>query len=147
MTNYTINEQMNAGMGESKLIAAYAGLGYTHTDARLNCPECTRRALLRGKNPGPVAMERAIKNIVLFDLRSEDTTIAACPCGYRKIRKPKVPNNPINAATQGMVKGVKSLSCGCGAPLPKGRKKFCHTCRPVSNKVPKEVVSQTSAVY
>lgn len=39
------------------------------------------------------------------------------------------------------------LACGCGNPLPKGRKKFCYSCRPATNEPVKEVVSKTTAVY
>jgi len=69
--------------------------------------------------------------------------------GVKDIRDTKTPKNPVDAATMGMVQSVRNMqgTCGCGAPLPKGRKKFCYNCRPASNKTPKEVVSQTTAVY
>jgi len=84
-----------------------------------------------------------------------NTYLLACKkCKKITIRKKDAPKNPIDAATRGMVQGAKNavqrmqngLTCGCGAALPKGRKKFCYTCRP-KHKAPKEVVSQTSAVY
>lgn len=99
----------------------------TKTTLRRPCPKC-------GTGNAYVFISLVDKKVFfLFCLRCKKYSV-----DYAK-RKPA---NPIGAAYQGMVQGVKALSCGCGAPLPKGRRKFCHTCRPLSNKVPKEADSQ-----
>jgi len=154
MTTLIVIENLVKACWVSTLIREYVEkLKYTMSTKKFDCPVCKTTALKAAANKSK-KLGREIppvvgtyKKVRIFKHPSKPITIAACPCGYRKIRKPKGPSNPIDAATQGMIKAVKNLQCGCGATLPKGRKKFCYTCRPVSNKTPKEVVSQTTAVY
>ena len=88
----------------------------------------------------------------------EDTNTYLLACKKcKKITVRKKANNPVDAATQGMKQAVENMGgnkpitthCGCGTPLPKGRKKFCYGCRPAHKNTssPKEEDSQKAAVY
>lgn len=113
-------------------------LGYTQSTKVYDCPVCKTKVLELAKKKGNKPVVRAYKKVLIFKHPSEDILIAACPCGYRKIRKPKVEG------------ADNTPTCGCGAPLPDGRKKFCYMCRPAHKgalEAPKEADSQQKAIY
>jgi len=152
MTKYTVVECLVKACRAITLTMKYVKeLGYTQSTKVFDCPVCKTRALKIAQKKGTNPIVRAYKKVLIFKHPSEDITIAACPCGYRKIRKPKGSSNSIDAATQGMIQGAKNaaerlsgIKCGCGGDVPEGRTKFCYQCRPRRKPPTKEVDSQSS---
>jgi len=136
MSKYKVVESLvNACRAITLTMKYVKELGFTQSTKVFDCPVCKTRALEIAQKNGKDPIVRAYKKVLIFKHPSEDITIAACPCGYRKIRKPKG-KPPIAENIVGR--------CGCGGEIPEGRTKFCYRCRPKHKPPVKEVDSQSS---
>lgn len=81
------------------------------------CPNCLDHWIKAGKT-GMLKRRLATNAVVFF---KDSRKMAVCHvCGFRKY------NVGVNA---------DAPACTCGAPLPKGRKKWCYSCRPAAGHV------------
>jgi len=96
----------------------------TNKPLKGNCPRCKDRLIAGGKSI--TLATRGSLSLVKF-FRESEIKYVCNVCGYRAIKHtttspttPPPPSVPV---------------CGCGAPLPSERKRFCLACRPATQKV------------
>lgn len=99
--------------------------------------------------------------IALVFGKKDHDRVLACPCGFRMIIKSTYTSKPRCATSDcNAVIGKKEIEtnngycwkcrppktttiCSCGNPLPKGRTKWCYSCRPATKSSPPKEAAST----
>lgn len=73
------------------LIKTYKGLGYSEDGNRYACPQCKAVFLKRYPKADPTTnlYARSVRKVIVFTHPGK-TSVAACPCGFRRTNKNEV---------------------------------------------------------